>query len=192
MRPTVENTKYQLYDKDSNRRLFEVENHPLKGRGQKSIPHINTMKSKEAKPSQKKYAAYWDEREVPKEFYDTFHNFDEVVDNVKTAGKAIAAAGVLIDTVEFAATVYRDLNDTDGKLGKKTLKATAGIAGEWGGSFIGAKLGAMGGASIGSSVFMGPGTLIGGFVGETIGGIIGAVAGDNLSQGLVEKYYTGE
>ena len=94
----------------------------------------------------------------------TDDNFDEIINNVKFAGKAVAAAGVVLEAVEYGDTVYRDLNDADGKLGKETLKASVGIVGEWAGGLTGAKLGAMGEAAFGSAILLGAGTAVGGFV----------------------------
>ena len=135
---------------------------------------------------------YWNEREVSEEFYDAFRNFDDVVDNAKFAGKAIATAGIILEAVELIDTVYEDLNDEDGKLGKKFTKVTAGITGDWAGSLIGAEIGALGGAAIGSNILLGPGTIVGGFIGGTIGGVAGSIAGRNTMENWVEKYYKGD
>ena len=189
--PTVANTKYQLYDKRNGQRLFEIENHPIKT-GTPAINHINTKPPKDANILQRKLADKIDHKYVSQEFYDTFRNFDEVVDNVKFAGKAIAAAGVILEAVEFADTVYEDLNDKDGKLGKKTVKVSAGITGDWAGGLIGAKIGATGGAAIGSNILMGPGTVIGGFIGGIIGGVAGSIAGRDTMENWVEKHYIGD
>ena len=141
---------------------------------------------------QKKAADSLNHKEVSQEVFDNFRNFDEIIDNVKFAGKAVAAAGVVLEAVEYGDTVYRDLNDADGKLGKETLKASVGIVGEWAGGLTGAKLGAMGGAAFGSAILLGAGTAVGGFVGGTIGGIIGSIAGNDLAEGFIEEYYTGD
>ena len=187
---TVDNTKFQLYNVNSNERLFEIEKHKIGNT--LNVPHINTIEPKKAKPSQKKLATYWNEKEVSEEFYDAFRNFDDVADNVKFAGKAIATAGIILEAVELIDTVYEDLNDEDGKLGKKFAKVTAGITGDWAGSLIGAEIGALGGAAIGSNILLGPGTLIGGFIGGTIGGVAGSIAGRNTMENWVEKYYMGD
>ncbi|MBR5873511.1 MAG: hypothetical protein IKY90_02120 [Oscillospiraceae bacterium] len=189
--PTVANTKYQLYDKRNNSRLFEIEYHPIKTNTQ-AIRHINTVSPKGATKLQKKAADSLNHKEVSQEVFDNFRNFDEIIDNVKFAGKAVATAGVVPEAVEYGDTVYRDLNDADGKLGKETLKASVGIVGEWAGGLTGAKLGAMGGAAFGSAILLGAGTAVGGFVGGTIGGIIGSIAGNDLAEGFIEGYYTGD
>ena len=180
-----------MYDKRNNSRLFEIEYHPIKTNTQ-AIRHINTISPKGATKLQKKAADSLNHKEVSQEVFDNFRNFDEIIDNVKFAGKAVAAAGVVLEAVEYGDTVYRDLNDADGKLGKETLKASVGIVGEWAGGLTGAKLGAMGGAAFGSAILLGAGTAVGGFVGGTIGGIIGSIAGNDLAGGFIEGYYTGD
>lgn len=104
---------------------------------------------------------------------------------VKIAGRILLVTGAALDAIELGTTMYADLNDADGKIGRSTITTAASIAGEWGGSIAGAKLGAMAGATLGS-VLPGPGTLVCGFVGGLAGGIAGAVAGDAFGNWVAE------
>lgn len=113
-------------------------------------------------------------------------HFERGAKVVKIAGRILLVTGAALDAVEIGTTMYADLNDADGKLGRSTITTAASIAGEWGGSIAGAKLGAMAGAALGSAVLPGPGTLIGGFVVGLVGGVAGAVAGDTFGNWLAE------
>lgn len=113
-------------------------------------------------------------------------HFQQGAKVVKIAGRILLVTGVALDALEIGTTMYADLNDADGKLGRSTITTAASIAGEWSGSIAGAKLGAMAGAALGSAVLPGPGTLVGGFVVGLVGGIAGAVAGDSFGNWLAE------
>lgn len=113
-------------------------------------------------------------------------HFQQGAKVVKIAGRILLVTGVALDALEIGTTMYADLNDADGKLGRSTITTAASIAGGWSGSIAGAKLGAMAGAALGSAVLPGPGTLVGGFVVGLVGGIAGAVAGDSFGNWLAE------
>lgn len=105
---------------------------------------------------------------------------------VKIAGRILLVAGAVLDAIEIGTTMYDDLNDADGKLGRSTITTAASIAGEWGGSIAGAKIGAMAGAALGSAILPGPGTLVGGAVIGLAGGIAGSIAGDSFGNWIAE------
>ena len=111
------------------------------------------------------------------------------VAGVKIAGKAAAVVGTVYDTYEFGKTIYDDLNDVDGKLGRNTDEMVFGISGGWAGGAVGTKLGSVGGYAIGTAICPGLGTIIGGLIGGSFGGIIGATAGRELGEFFVEQIY---
>ena len=156
--------------------------------------HLNTVNQKQRNminltPLQEKVLTKRDHFEIPKPVYDTFKNFDDVAETVKFAGKAAAVVGALYDTYEFGKTVYDDLNDGDGKLGRDTDEMVFGINGGWAGGAIGTKLGTISGAAIGTAICPGLGTVIGGFIGGSAGGIIGATKGRELGESVVNQIY---
>ena len=53
---------------------------------------------------------------------------------VKIAGRILLVAGLALDALEIGLTIYDDLHDADGKLGKKTLSTIVSIGGSWGGT----------------------------------------------------------
>ena len=156
--------------------------------------HLNTVNQKQRKtlnltPLQEKTLAKLDHKEIPEPIYHAFKNFDDVAETVKVAGKAAAAVGAVYDTYEFGKTIYDDLNDVDGKLGRDTDEMVFGISGGWAGGAVGTKYGTIGGSAIGTAICPGLGTVIGGFIGGSFGGIIGATAGRELGEFFVEQIY---
>lgn len=125
-----------------------------------------------------------DHSKIPKSVYNFFNGTNKAAKVVKSGGKAMAVLGIALDAYDLYNTINDDLNDEDGRIGKKTVSTAVGIGGSWAGGAAGAKLGAMGGAAIGS-IFPGPGTIIGGFVGSLLGGVIGSIGGRLLGD-LIE------
>jgi len=156
--------------------------------------HINTLKDKEfdwvtLTPLQEKTLKKLSHKEIPESAYNALKKFDDVAKNIKSAGKAVAVAGIVFDTYEFAKTAYNDLTDEDGKLGQDTAEMVAGAAAGWAGGAIGTKLGAVGGSAIGTAICPGLGTVIGGFIGGSFGGIIGSTAGRESGEFLVNEMF---
>ncbi|HEV3023392.1 MAG TPA: hypothetical protein VGX76_13035 [Pirellulales bacterium] len=65
-------------------------------------------------------------------------------------------------------------------------KNVAGMAGDWGGAFLGAKLCAAGGGAAGSFVAPGPGTAIGAVLGGAAGGVAGYLGGEAAAEATAE------
>lgn len=187
--------KHQLFDVKSKSRLFAFDKHnftPPKGKTKEGYLHINIKEPQNANKIQNTIYKSLNEKEVSKNIYNTFENFDKVGKVIKKGGKAIAAISVTLDVLELGTTIKNDLNDKDKRLGKKTIKASAGIGVSWAGGIGGAKLGAMGGASIGTLICPGLGTVIGGFIGGIGGGIVGSLSGRALGEFAVDSLYKGE
>lgn len=187
--------QYQLYDLPSHQRLLEFDKHQLSNAKGTKIPdalHMNVETPKGASKLQTRVAKAINHKPIPEPVYEAFKNFDDVKNNVKTAGKALAAVGVVLDAYEIGSAVYFDLNDEDKKIGKKTWQTSVGIVGSYAGSAGGAKLGAMGGAALGTLICPGLGTLIGGFIGGIAGGYAGASGGRALGEYIIDEAYKGD
>ncbi len=117
---------------------------------------------------------------------DLFIHSDDLADFTKKGGKAISVVGAVLDIYELGSTMYYDLNDEDGKIGKKTIEAAVGIVSELGGEI----LGSIGGTAVGTALSGGqPGPLstIGGFV----GGIFGSLIGKRYGEYILDEAYQG-
>ncbi len=107
---------------------------------------------------------------------------------LKTGGKAASAIGDVLNVVELGMTAYGDYKE-DGSIGKDTIKATAGVLGDIGGSALGAKIGAtvfgaIGGVASGG-VLAAPLAVLGGVV----GGFIGGIWGEKMFEGTYDALY---
>ena len=180
-------------DNDKTMGFFRVD----EPHGRYKSHHFNTVDAKQRdmlnlSTLQKTVLAKLDHKEISEPVYNALKNFDDIAENVKFAGKAVAVAGLAFDTYEFGKTVYSDLNDEDGKLGQETFEMVLGIGGGWAGGAAGTKLGTVGGSAIGTAVCPGLGTVIGGFIGGSFGGIIGSVTGRELGESLIKEIYKEE
>ena len=180
-------------DNDKTMGFFRVD----EPHGRYKSHHFNTVDAKQRdmlnlSTLQKTVLAKLDHKEISEPVYNALKNFDDIAENVKFAGKAVAVAGLAFDTYEFGKTVYSDLNDEDGKLGQETFEMVLGIGGGWAGGAAGTKLGTVGGSAIGTAVCPGLGTVIGGFIGGSFGGIMGSVTGRELGESLIKEIYKEE
>lgn len=120
---------------------------------------------------------------------DAYHflkNLGNVQKVVKIAGRILLVAGLALDALEIGLTIYDDLHDADGKLGKKTLSTIVSIGGSWGG----AKLGAKAGASLGAAANVAAPVVVP--VLSLTGGIAGSYLGSALGKWVVDITYAGD
>lgn len=97
-----------------------------------------------------------------------FHN--KTVGKVfKVGNKLLIFTGLALDCMELSIVLEEDLNDADGRLGKKT----AATAVDLGTAYLSAALGSKIGAALGTLFFPGIGTFVFSFGGGFIGGILG-------------------
>ena len=188
--------KTKIFNKGNPVFRFDVPEDAAKGKNAILGYHINTIDYKNVQNSNLNRVQKWtlnklNHMEIPKPLYDMFHNFDDVASKAKLGGKAMAVVGVAMDIYDMGATIYDDLNDEDGKLGKKTVSAAVGIGSSWAGGAAGAKLGAMGGSALGTLICPGLGTVIGGFLGGLVGGIAGSWGARTLGEYIVDETYKG-
>ena len=120
---------------------------------------------------------------------DAYHflkNLCNVQKVVKIAGRILLVAGLALDALEIGLTIYDDLHDADGKLGKETLSTIVSIGGSWGG----AKLGAKAGASLGAAANVAAPVVVP--VLSLTGGIAGSYLGSALGKWVVDITYAGD
>jgi peptidoglycan hydrolase-like protein with peptidoglycan-binding domain len=182
----------QMLINPAHTRLWMIDQHTNKLGIPQGPPHIN-MDIRGGEPKLYQAAARaFNHKEVPVPVYEALHDFTRVKNVVKTGGKALAAAGAALDAYQLGHTLYDDLHDEDGRLGKKTGVTATGIGLSWAGAYVGGKLGAIGCSAIGTMLLPGLGTVIGGFLGGIGGGIAGAMGGREAGRRIAEENMQGE
>lgn len=152
-------------------------------RGQKTridYPHINIEKLKDSDALYNWLQVNYNHYPLSEEAYNVLKNLEKTGEVVRVAGRVLLVAGVVLDALEIGTAMYSDLNDADGRLGKKTISTVASIGGSWGGSIVGANVG----AAIG--VLTGPAAPIAVPVLGIVGGIGGAIGGEAFAEWVVD------
>lgn len=113
-------------------------------RGQKTqidYPHINLEGLKDSNALYNWLQVNYNHYPLSEEAYNVLKNLEKTGEVVRVAGRVLLVAGIILDALEIGTTMYSDLNDADGRLGKKTISTVASIGGSWGGSIVGANVG---------------------------------------------------
>ena len=156
-------------------------------RGQKTqidYPHINLEGLKDSNALYNWLQVNYNHYPLSEEAYNVLKNFEKTGEVVRVAGRVLLVAGIVLDALEIGTTMYSDLNDADGRLGKKTISTVASIGGSWGGSIVGANVGAAIGVLAGPAAPIAVPVL--GIVGGIGGAIGGAIGGEAFAEWVVD------